>query len=148
MAVFALRREEPDRGKSAVDASIASRLDEVFDNPLRTTDVELLTIRDLTVRFGGLTALSAVNIDVGHHDLVSIIGPNGAGKTTTLNAICQLIKCTGEINFAGRRIDRLAAWRIAAAGIGLSFQTPPLLDHYDVIIYVHSSDHQRSRYVI
>src|SRR5437764_5986877 len=146
MAVVALRREEPDRGKSAVDASMASRLDEVFDNPLRTTDVELLTIRDLTVRFGGLTALSAVNIDVGHHYLVSIIGPNGAGKTTTLNAICQLIKCTGEIHFAGRRIDRLAAWRIAAAGIGRSFQDPPLIDHYTVLGNALCGARQRLRY--
>src|SRR2546430_11889321 len=98
------------------------RLDEVFDDRLRTTDVELLKIRGLTVRFGGLTALQKVDLDVGHHDLVSIIGPNGAGKTTTLNAICQLIRSSGSITFAGRRIDNLSAWRIAAAGIGRSFQ--------------------------
>jgi hypothetical protein len=100
------------------DAGMAARLDDVFDHPLRTTESELLSIRELRVRFGGLAALSGVNLSVGHHDLIAIIGPNGAGKSTTLNAICQLIRSSGEITFNGRRIDGLPAWKIAAAGIG------------------------------
>jgi ABC-type branched-subunit amino acid transport system ATPase component len=128
------------------DAGLAARLDEVFDHPLATTERELLSIRQLQVRFGGLAALSGVSLSVGHHDLVAIIGPNGAGKSTTLNAICQLIRSSGEITFNGRRIDGLAAWKIAAAGIGRSFQDPPLIDHYTVLENILCGAHLRLRY--
>ncbi len=132
--------------EESVSAEAVARLDEVFDHPLSTTRDQLLTIRGLTVRFGGLTALTRVDLDVGHHDLVAIIGPNGAGKTTTLNAICQLIRCSGSITFAGRPIDRLPAWKVAAAGIGRSFQDPPLIDHYTVLENVLCGAHLRVRY--
>jgi branched-chain amino acid transport system ATP-binding protein len=128
------------------DAGMAARLDDVFDHPLGTTESELLSIRELRVRFGGLAALSGVNLSVGHHDLIAIIGPNGAGKSTTLNAICQLIRSSGEITFNGRRIDGLPAWKIAAAGIGRSFQDPPLIDHYTVLENVLCGAHLRLRY--
>src|SRR5438105_7604180 len=146
MAALAPLHDEPgDQGRPA-EAEIERRLDEVFDDPLAKTDVELLTVRGLTVRFGGVSALTKVDLDVGQHDLVSIIGPNGAGKTTTLNAICQLIRSTGSITFAGRRIDNLSAWRIASAGIGRSFQDPPLVDHYTVLENVLCGAHPRLRY--
>jgi branched-chain amino acid transport system ATP-binding protein len=125
---------------------LGARLDEVFDQPLATTQDELLSIRGLSVRFGGLRALTRVDLDVGRHDLVAIIGPNGAGKTTTLNAICQLIRCSGSITFAGRPIDTLPAWKVAAAGIGRSFQDPPLIDHYSVLENVLCGAHLRLRY--
>jgi branched-chain amino acid transport system ATP-binding protein len=134
---------EPD---DAPDRDAVARLDEVFDRPLATTQDQLLSIRGLTVRFGGLSALSKVDLDVGHHDLVAVIGPNGAGKTTTLNAICQLIRCSGSITFAGRAIDRLPAWQIAAAGVGRSFQDPPLIDNYTVRENVLCGAHLRLDY--
>jgi branched-chain amino acid transport system ATP-binding protein len=145
---FALAQpdRQPVSGRERRDADMAVRLDEVFDHPLATTERDLLSIHDLHVRFGGLAALSGVNLTVGHHDLVAIIGPNGAGKSTTLNAICQLIRSTGEITFDGRRIDRLPAWKIAAAGIGRSFQDPPLIDHYSVLENVLCGAHVRLRY--
>lgn len=146
MAALALLQEEPGDDGRPDEAEIERRLDEVFDDPLTKTDVELLTVRALTVRFGGVSALTKVDLDVGQHELVSIIGPNGAGKTTTLNAICQLIRSTGSITFAGKRIDRLAPWRIAAAGIGRSFQDPPLIDHYSVLENVLCGAHQRLDY--
>jgi branched-chain amino acid transport system ATP-binding protein len=125
-----------------------ARLDEVFDRPLAASEGQLLSIRGLTVKFGGVNALSGVSLDVGHHDLVAIIGPNGAGKTTTLNAICQLIRCSGSITFAGQPIERLPAWKIATAGIGRSFQDPPLIDHYTVLENVLCGAHLRLRYGI
>ena len=134
------RSEEPEPEPEEVDSALATRLDEVFDDPLRTTDVELLTIRGLTVRFGGLTALQKVDLDVGHHDLVSIIGPNGAGKTTTLNAICQLIRSTGSITFAGRRIDKeLDALGIIARARGhkgLAEEQPAAYKDVDQVVEV------------
>jgi branched-chain amino acid transport system ATP-binding protein len=135
--------EDPRPGQSS---DLSARLDEVFDRSLATTDGHLLSIRGLTVKFGGVAALSHVDLDVGRHDLVAIIGPNGAGKTTTLNAICQLIRCSGSITFAGQAIERLPAWKIAAAGIGRSFQDPPLIDHYTVLENVLCGAHLRMRY--
>jgi branched-chain amino acid transport system ATP-binding protein len=130
----------------AVSGAAQIRLDEVFDRPLTSTEGDLLAIRDLRVRFGGLAALAGVSLSVGHHDLVAIVGPNGAGKSTTLNAINQLIRSTGEITFDGRRIAGLPAWKIAAAGIGRSFQDPPLIDRYTVLENVLCGAHQRLRY--
>ena len=49
--------------------------------------VPLLELRDLTVSFGGLTAVDTLNLEVGENEIVSLIGPNGAGKTTVLNLI-------------------------------------------------------------
>src|SRR2546421_17609 len=103
-------RQPEDEHYPGRDEGMAARLDEVFDHPLGTTGRELLSIRDLYVRFGGLAALAGVNLSVGHHDLIAIVGPNGAGKSTTLNAISQLIRSSGEITFNGRRIDGLPAW--------------------------------------
>jgi branched-chain amino acid transport system ATP-binding protein len=143
---FAQADRQPAEPYSRPDAEMAARLDEVFDHPLGTTERELLSIRELRVRFGGLAALAGVNLTVGHHDLVAIIGPNGAGKSTTLNAISQLIRSSGEITFNGRRIDGLPAWKVAAAGIGRSFQDPPLIDHYTVLENVLCGAHVRLRY--
>jgi branched-chain amino acid transport system ATP-binding protein len=139
-------RQPEDEPYSGREGDMAARLDEVFDHPLGTTGRELLSIRDLHVRFGGLAALAGVNLSVGHHDLIAIVGPNGAGKSTTLNAISQLIRSSGEITFNGRRIDGLPAWKIAAAGIGRSFQDPPLIDHYTVLENVLCGAHLRLRY--
>lgn len=144
---FALSDAEPGESlHGGAESHAANGLGEIFDRPLQTTEGQLLTIRALGVRFGGLSALSNVDLDVGHHDLVALIGPNGAGKTTTLNAICKLIRSTGSITFANRPIDRLPAWRIAAAGIGRSFQDPPLIDNYTVLENVLCGAHLRMSY--
>ena len=146
MAPLSTRAEAVEEPPERVEPGAVIRLDEVFDHPLATTQDQLLSIRGLSVRFGGLFALTKVDLDVGHHDLVAIIGPNGAGKTTTLNAICQLIRCSGSITFVGRPIHKLPAWKVAAAGIGRSFQDPPLIDHYSVLENVLCGSHLRLRY--
>lgn len=143
---FAAAPHKDEEAAVAARSDLAARLDEVFDRPLATSAERLLSIRGLSVRFGGVAALSEVDLDVGHHDVVAIVGPNGAGKTTTLNAICQLIRCSGSITFVGRPIERLPAWKIAAAGIGRSFQDPPLIDHYTVLENVLCGAHLRLRY--
>ncbi len=143
---FASAPDDIEASAGVSSSDLSARLDEVFDRPLATTREQLLSIRGLTVRFGGVAALSEVNLDVGHHDLVAIIGPNGAGKTTTLNAICQLIRCSGSITFDGHPIHRFPAWKIAAAGIGRSFQDPPLIDHYTVLENVLCGAHLRLKY--
>jgi branched-chain amino acid transport system ATP-binding protein len=83
----------------------------------------LLEIRGLTRRFGGITAVNALDLNIDEGELVSIIGPNGAGKTTTFNLISGLDRLNaGSIVFEGRRIDGLRAEDIAARGLARTFQ--------------------------
>lgn len=81
-------------------------------------------------RFGGLMALSQVDFAVHPGEIVGLIGPNGSGKTTLFNVISGLHRPdSGEVTFRGRRISGLAAHRIAALGIGRTFQiVRPLMD--------------------
>ena len=85
----------------------------------------LLEARDITVRFGGLTAVDAVSAAFRAGELVGIIGPNGAGKTTFFNAISGVIPPTsGQLMAAGRNLSGKGPHRYAAAGIARTFQTP------------------------
>ena len=64
----------------------------------------LLQLENVTIRFGGLTAVSAVSATVGEGELVGLIGPNGAGKTTVFNMVTGVYQPTeGAIAFEGRR---------------------------------------------
>ena len=68
----------------------------------------LCQVRALTRRFGGLTAVDALDFEIAQGEFVSLIGPNGAGKTTTFNLMSGLDRAdSGEVLFDGRRIERL-----------------------------------------
>lgn len=83
----------------------------------------LLATHALSRRFGGLTAVDNVSVEIATGELVGLIGPNGAGKTTYFNLISGFTPPSeGEIHFDGRRIDGLKPWRIARLGIGRTFQ--------------------------
>ena len=83
----------------------------------------LLQCRVLTRRFGGLAALSAIDLSVAEGSIHSIIGPNGAGKTTVFNCITQNLRpSSGEVWFRGERMDGLTPDRVAAAGISRTYQ--------------------------
>jgi branched-chain amino acid transport system ATP-binding protein len=83
----------------------------------------LLAVEGVTRRFGGLVAVNAMNLVVDAGELVSVIGPNGAGKTTLFNMIAgQDSPDGGRIVFAGENITGLPPERIAAAGLGRTFQ--------------------------
>jgi branched-chain amino acid transport system ATP-binding protein len=85
----------------------------------------LLEARALTVRFGGLTAVDAVDATFDAGELVGIIGPNGAGKTTFFNAISGVVAPTsGALLVAGRDLAGQGPHRFAAQGIARTFQTP------------------------
>jgi branched-chain amino acid transport system ATP-binding protein len=79
----------------------------------------LLELQDLEVRYGGITALRDVSLDVAEGEIVALLGANGAGKTTTLRTISGLHRPhSGEVRFAGQRIDAVPPHRICALGIG------------------------------
>ncbi len=83
----------------------------------------ILTATRLTRRFGGLSAVTELDLDVAENSIHSVIGPNGAGKTTVFNCITQHLKPTsGEVRFRGVRIDGLKPDRIAGAGISRTYQ--------------------------
>ncbi|SHN84830.1 ABC transporter ATP-binding protein [Bradyrhizobium erythrophlei] len=83
----------------------------------------LLSVRDLSVRFGGLIAVGEVTFDIGEGEIVSLIGPNGAGKTTTINAITGFVNPTaGSVRFAGGEIVGRRPEQVAAAGLVRTFQ--------------------------
>jgi ABC-type branched-subunit amino acid transport system ATPase component len=84
--------------------------------------MSVLTIRKLTMRFGGITAVSGVDLVVEEGQIFSVIGPNGAGKTTVFNAVTGIYEPTeGEILFQGRPLARPFTWKVAASAalIGL-----------------------------
>ncbi|GGF76569.1 ABC transporter ATP-binding protein [Azorhizobium oxalatiphilum] len=94
----------------------------------------LLDVRDVSLRFGGLRALSEVSFSVEKGELFSIIGPNGAGKTSLLNCISgRYSPSEGRIGFEGRDITRLKPNKRAAIGIGRTFQNLALFHHMSVL---------------
>ena len=86
------------------------------------TDADALSVTDLSVVYGGVTAVSHVTFSVRHGSITGLIGPNGAGKTTTMDAICGFTSCEGRVQVEGRDVTRLAPHRRVAAGLGRTFQ--------------------------
>lgn len=93
----------------------------------------LLACRDLTVRFGGLEALSNLSLDVADGEVLGIAGPNGAGKTTLFNVISGHVRpAAGSVVFRGRSITGLPSDRIYQLGIARTFQIPQLIGSQSV----------------
>jgi branched-chain amino acid transport system ATP-binding protein len=82
-----------------------------------------LEIQDVTVQFGGLTALDRVSLTARPGQVTGIIGPNGAGKTTLLNTVCGFVKPqSGTVSFEGRELTGVRTDRLAALGITRTLQ--------------------------
>ena len=93
----------------------------------------VLQVDDLTVRFGGLTAVSQVSLRAGAGAITGLIGPNGAGKTTTFNACTGVVKpASGRVTLGQRRLERMSTPARAAAGLGRTFQRMELFDSMSV----------------
>ena len=83
----------------------------------------LLSISNLTVKFGGLTALDDVFLNLDSNHVVGLIGPNGAGKTTLFNAICGIVEPTsGKLTLSGRSHDWPATHELTSLGISRTLQ--------------------------
>jgi len=95
---------------------------------------DLLRVTDLTMRFGGVTALDQVTMAVPRGSITALIGPNGSGKTTVFNAIDGTYAVTsGSVTLAGRPITGLGRAQRAHAGVGRSHQLPRLFDSLTVV---------------
>ena len=83
----------------------------------------ILSVRNLSKRFGGLHAVESVSFDLMNGEILGLLGPNGAGKTTCFNMISGVYTPTeGTIHFRGRRTDGLEPHEMAGFGVGRTFQ--------------------------
>jgi branched-chain amino acid transport system ATP-binding protein len=93
----------------------------------------MLEVHDLTVRFGGITALDGVGFSVRSGEMVGLIGPNGAGKTTLFNCLTRRYDAdSGEVRYEGENLLAAAPHAIAGLGIARTFQNLGLFGHMSV----------------
>jgi branched-chain amino acid transport system ATP-binding protein len=108
----------------------------------------LLSLRNVTRRFGGIVALDGVSFDVREGQIVGLIGPNGAGKTTAFNVITRLYRPnSGEVEFAGENLLKTPVHGIVRRGIARTFQNVELFKTMTVLDNVLVGAHTRGRNV-
>jgi len=106
----------------------------------------LLEVDDITLRFGGVTAISRVSFDVQPGELFAIIGPNGAGKTSIFNTISQVYKPQqGDIRFQGTSLMGLRPDKVADLGIARTFQNIELFAQMNVVDNLLTGRHTRMK---
>src|SRR4026208_1970844 len=94
----------------------------------------ILDVTDVSVRFGGITALDRATFSVGAGQICGLIGPNGAGKTTMFNCLSRIYQPTsGHITFDGRDLPAVPDHRIARHGIARTFQNLALFGSMTVL---------------
>jgi ABC-type branched-subunit amino acid transport system ATPase component len=108
--------------------------------------VAMLEVTGLTKRFGGLNALSGIDLHVDEGEIVSVIGPNGAGKTTFFNAISGMYPPdSGVVRFLGQNVAGLSSDQITKIGIARTFQNVRLFPNMTVLENVMVAQHCRTR---
>jgi branched-chain amino acid transport system ATP-binding protein len=109
--------------------------------------MSVLEVRDLTIRFGGLTAVDGVNLTVNEWEIVGLMGPNGAGKTTAFNCITGFYKAdAGTVHYRGRDVTKLPPHRKAALGIGRTFQNVGMVKSETVLENLLTAQHIKAGY--
>lgn len=108
--------------------------------------MSLLKIENLTIRFGGLTAVDKLDLELRQGEILALIGPNGAGKSTVFNLITGIYKPTeGSIQFAGESIAGHPTYQIAKKGIARTFQTIRLFSELSILDNVKIGAHGQGR---
>jgi branched-chain amino acid transport system ATP-binding protein len=112
---------------------------------MSSTSQALLSVRDVTVKFGGIVALDAVGFDVAQGSICGLIGPNGAGKTTLFNCMSRLYSYqSGDIVFEGQSITATPTHQVAGLGLGRTFQNLAMFRSMPVRENVMVGAHARS----
>lgn len=107
----------------------------------------LLEVKNVTMRFGGLTAVRDVSFVVNPTDLIAVIGPNGAGKTTLFNTITGIYSPTeGSVTFNGEKVNAKKASAITDLGIARTFQNIRLFNNLSVLDNIKIARHTRIEY--
>jgi branched-chain amino acid transport system ATP-binding protein len=108
---------------------------------------DLLSLRNVQLRFGGIAALDDVSLDVAGGTIAGLIGPNGAGKTTAFNVITRLYRPdSGQIDFDDRTLLRTPPSRVVKLGIARTFQNVELFSTMTVLENVLVGEHTTSRF--
>src|SRR5947207_14203025 len=109
----------------------------------------LLEARNVTIRFGGLTAVSDFNVSLEPHALVGLIGPNGAGKTTIFNMLTGVYRPSeGDIAIEGKSIRDSKPYQITALGVARTFQNIRLFKELTVLDNVKIGGHIHYKYSV
>ncbi len=107
----------------------------------------ILKLQNVTMKFGGLTAVNDVSFDILAHDLVAIIGPNGAGKTTLFNTITGIYSPTsGSVIFNQKDLKNIKSSDVTELGIARTFQNIRLFKDLTVIDNIKLAKHTRIQY--
>jgi ABC-type branched-subunit amino acid transport system ATPase component/ABC-type branched-subunit amino acid transport system permease subunit len=113
-------------------ASSAAREDGAGTQTPARHRAAVLSIDGLSVRFGGVRALTDITLDIPSGQVTSLIGPNGAGKTTFIDAVTGFVDATGSIRLGTERLDGLPAHQRARLGLSRGFQSLELFDDITV----------------
>ncbi len=114
-------------------------------NPKKIGDV-ILDVRNISLRFGGVKALTDISFDVREHEIRSIIGPNGAGKSSMLNCINGVYAPQeGSITFRGRTFSHMNSRQVAEMGVARTFQNLALFKGMSVIDNIMSGRNLKIR---
>ena len=109
--------------------------------------MSVLEVRDMSIQFGGLKALDAVDLDVREWEIVGLIGPNGAGKTTFFNCAMGVYAPTrGTVTYRGQDITTLPTYKRTALGLGRTFQNVGLVKSLPVMENMLIAQHAKVRY--
>jgi branched-chain amino acid transport system ATP-binding protein len=113
------------------------------------SNAPVLVTRNVTMRFGGLTAVKSLEMTVPRLALYGLIGPNGAGKTTVFNVLTGVYCPTeGEIEFDGTRIEKKKPYEITKLGAARTFQNIRLFADMSVVQNVMTAHHLRTRQML
>jgi ABC-type branched-subunit amino acid transport system ATPase component len=115
-----------------VAAAVRERLVQRTSRPDLSGRPAALRVAGLSVRFGGVHALSEVSLEVRAGELVGLIGPNGAGKTTLVDAVSGFVNYTGRVELSGGDLGGLPPHERARRGLARTWQTTELFDDLDV----------------
>jgi branched-chain amino acid transport system ATP-binding protein len=131
------------RGGPAASATLPSHTGDASE------PAPILTVNDVSIRFGGIQALNKANLTIWPHRITGVIGPNGSGKSTLFNAVTGVTRAdAGSIRFRGIDITRLGSHQINQLGIGRTFQLTRLfgrLTAFENLVVVARSDQAAAR---
>lgn len=114
-----------------------------------TAKTPLLNVQNLGIKFGGLKALSGVNIELNKGELAGLIGPNGAGKTTFFNLLTGVyVPTEGTLMLEGQKLNGLVPYKITRKGISRTFQNIRLFGELSVLDNVKVAYHSLAKHSI
>jgi branched-chain amino acid transport system permease protein len=141
------RFRPPAAAEPVAETAAASGLAELLDGGQRAEPgTDVLRVRGLTKRYGGVTAVEDVDLDVRAGEILALIGPNGAGKTTCFNMVSGVLApSAGTVEVAGTRVEGRKPHTVARLGATRTFQNLQVFGSSTVLGNIQVARHLRSR---